>query len=291
MKNVKAKDLYQYIISKLKTTYEDIHECKSVCNIIFRHLTKCNLVDLLLNVQIKFEDYNTLDEICYRLQRHEPIQYVFNTATFYNIDLYVDENVFIPRHETEEMVYDIINNISLHGKTILDLCTGSGCIPIVIKKKYHDTNVYAIDISSKALYIAQINAKENNVEVTFLCKDIFDDSIFSLFKNKSFDIIISNPPYVCESEKKYIEKRILNYEPHNAIFVSDDDPIKFYKRIAILSERLLKKNGDIYLEINNKFKHEIKNIFEKYTCYNDIKDCYMYSSNFLHFRQDTKKTL
>ena len=287
MKSLLAKDLYKYIFSQLETIYEDVYERKSISNIIFSHITKCGEVDLLLNVEIEFEDYPTLEYIFCRLKKHEPIQYVLNTTTFHGIDFYVDENVFIPRPATEEMVDDIINNISLNGKNVLDLCTGSGCIPIVIKNRYPEANVYGIDINPQALEVAKKNARANTVDITFLCQDIFSDKIYSFFSTEKMDIIVSNPPYVCEKEKKNMMPRVLDYEPHDAIFVSDDDPIKFYKRISALSEKMLKNKGDVYVEINPKFKNEVKGLFKNYTCCEDKKECDMYRSYILHFRKDT----
>ena len=242
--------------------YEDVYERKSISNIIFSHITKCGEVDLLLNVEIEFEDYPTLEYIFCRLKKHEPIQYVLNTTTFHGIDFYVDENVFIPRPATEEMVDDIIN-------------------------RYPEANVYGIDINPQALEVAKKNARANTVDITFLCQDIFSDKIYSFFSTEKMDVIVSNPPYVCEKEKKNMMPRVLDYEPHDAIFVSDDDPIKFYKRISALSEKMLKNKGDVYVEINPKFKNEVKGLFKNYTCCEDKKECDMYRSYILHFRKDT----
>jgi release factor glutamine methyltransferase len=142
---------------------------------------------------------------------------------------------------------------------VLDLCCGSGCICIYIKKHFPKSQVFAVDISEEALNVARKNAEKNNVEIIFKKCDIFSDEIL---KFKDIDTIISNPPYVCESEKKYIKKNVLNYEPAIALFVKDDNPLIFYKRICEIIPTILKKGGSVYCEINEKYGNKTVEIFK-----------------------------
>jgi release factor glutamine methyltransferase len=182
------------------------------------------------------------------LKRGKPIQYITGRAWFCGLEFLVDKDVLIPRPETEELVQLIIKeHKEAKGLRILDIGSGSGCIGIALKKTLKDAEVYAMDISEEALKVARKNAELHEAEISFICKDILDAE--SLSELRGFDIIVSNPPYVLESEKGLMHKNVLEYEPHKALFVEDIDPLKFYKAIFGWA----KKNGKpckVYLEIN-----------------------------------------
>ena len=189
-----------------------------------------------------------------RLKKFEPVQYVLGECEFHGLSLKVSPSCLIPRPETEELVHWILK----HNFTkVLDIGTGSACIPIVLAK-YKDAQIMALDISSDALSIAKENAKNNNVNIHFIEHDIFND----IDLKNSFDLIVSNPPYVLESEKTLMNNNVLDYEPHLALFVSDKDALIYYKRIIDFSKVHLQKEGLLFLEINEQKSVEIKELLE-----------------------------
>ncbi|WP_442266478.1 peptide chain release factor N(5)-glutamine methyltransferase [Tenacibaculum sp. ZS6-P6] len=190
-----------------------------------------------------------------RLKNEEPIQYILGSTEFYGYRFYVNPNVLIPRPETEELISWVKeSSIVDNNIKILDIGTGSGCIPITIKKEIPSADVFALDISEKAIETAKNNAKYNNVNVTFLLHDILSEKELE----NTFDIIISNPPYVRNLEKQEIKNNVLNNEPHLALFVEDDDPLIFYKRIADVAKYALNPNGILFFEINQYLGIETK---------------------------------
>ena len=197
-----------------------------------------------------------------QLKQERPIQYILGKAHFCELVFRVDENVLIPRPETEELVYWIINEIgtgnSLEEIKILDIGTGSGCIAISLAKNLPNAKVYALDISKKALQMAEQNAKANDVDIVFMEADIL--SVES-FKYK-FDVIVSNPPYVRELEKLEMKNNVVGHEPGLALFVSDQDPLVFYKEITRFALSHLKKNGVLFFEINQYLGEEMKQLLE-----------------------------
>lgn len=209
------------------------------------------------------EDETTLFSALSRLKLQEPIQHIIEKAYFMDMDFCISKNALIPRPETEELVRWIIQEVQ--GKKykvqrkatlrILDIGTGSGCIAISLAKHVTNAEVFALDISKEALKVAKKNAALNEVEVTFLEKDIFD---FNL--DLDFDIIVSNPPYVREREKKEMNKNVLEHEPSKALFVSDDNPLVFYKKITALASKLLNDGGSLFFEINQYLGKETKQL-------------------------------
>lgn len=197
-----------------------------------------------------------------RLETFEPVQYVRGKADFYDLQFSVDSSVLIPRQETEELVDLIIReNQNLDGK-IVDLGTGSGCIAISLAKNLQKSSVFAVDISKNALSVAEKNAKQNDVTVTFCNGDMREESFMKQFSE--IDIIVSNPPYVCDSEKSEMRSNVLNYEPHLALFVKDENPLEFYEAIAVFGSKNLKNGGKVYCEINETLGNETKQLFERY---------------------------
>lgn len=208
-----------------------------------------------------------------RLLTHEPVQYVLGYAEFHGLKFKVNQAVLIPRPETEELVDWVLADMHLPGTNelawsgkpaILDIGTGSGCIAITLKKNLPLAKVSAIDVSPGALQVANENARLNNVEVVFSQLDILRD-----VPEQTYDIIVSNPPYIGYEEKILMSDNVLNFEPHLALFA--DDPLIFYKRIAALGQSVLSGDGIIFLEISEYRAQEIAEIFKQYFTKANIK--------------------
>lgn len=195
-----------------------------------------------------------MDEYLQRLLKYEPVQYILGYAEFYGLKFKVSPAVLIPRPETEELVELIVSEVEKGDVTILDIGTGSGCIPISLKSELPAANVSAIDISIDALSIAKENAKANKVEITFLEMDILRE-----IPTGKYDVIVSNPPYISHDEKEKMNDNVLIYEPHLALF--SDDPLQFYKRIAEIAPQILNPSGKIYLEVSEFRAKDIQMLF------------------------------
>ena len=208
-------------------------------------------------------DSNQLQKLKFALAELElgkPIQYVTNQAFFLNNDFYVNDSVLIPRPETEELVkwvLDDINEYKITSPHLMDIGTGSGCIAISLAKANREIKLTAIDLSKEALIIAKKNAFKHKVKIDFVQEDI--QSLSHL--NRTFDIIVSNPPYIHPDEKKDILPNVLNHEPHMAFFTPNNDPIYFYRLIINFASKVLKSLGGLYLEINPKFLELLKSNF------------------------------
>lgn len=220
------------------------------------------------NRELNIDETNRFKTILTALAKGEPIQYSLGYAWFYGMKLKVNEAVLIPRPETEELVALIINEIksgnvqAVNSQAyILDIGTGSGCIPVALKKKIPTAQVWTLDISTKALAIAQVNAKNEEASIHFIEGDILNSGI--LFPQQKFDIIVSNPPYIPPSEKSAMHENVLNYEPHLALFISEENPLLFYENIAIFAKEHLNSGGKLYFEINRRFGEELKQYLEK----------------------------
>ena len=198
------------------------------------------------------------------LLKNKPIQYIIGETEFCDLKFKVNENVLIPRPETSELVMNIVNRQKTKDKrqlSILDIGTGSGCIAISLAKNIPGSKVYALDISEKALEVAKTNAFNNNVDITFIHDDIL--SLNNKIETK-FDIIVSNPPYVRELEKAEMRDNVLNWEPHNALFVSDNDPLIFYRNILEFAKTNLNQDGEIWFEINEYLGKEMTVLCKEY---------------------------
>lgn len=208
-------------------------------------------------------DSNQLQKLKFALAELElgkPIQYVTNQAFFLNNDFYVNDSVLIPRPETEELVkwvLDDINEYKITSPHLMDIGTGSGCIAISLAKANREIKLTAIDLSKEALIIAKKNASKHKVKIDFVQEDI--QSLSHI--NRTFDIIVSNPPYIHPDEKKDILPNVLNHEPHMAVFTPNNDPIYFYRLIINFASKVLKSLGGLYLEINPKFLELLKSNF------------------------------
>ena len=254
---------------------QDEQEIESFFFILTEYLHNLKRVDLALNpnFEISEDDVEKWNAILADLQKEKPIQYITGEAWFYGLRFEVNENTLIPRPETEELVEFILketSNFQLPASSlnILDIGTGSGCIPISLKANLPQANVSAIDVSEKALEVAKRNAQSNKVEVNFIQANILeveDLSKLSLPNAQNLlplDIIVSNPPYVRNLEKEEIKKNVLDYEPHLALFVEDTDALLFYRKIAQLALKNLAPNGLLFFEINQYLGKETVELLE-----------------------------
>ncbi|MDY0779466.1 peptide chain release factor N(5)-glutamine methyltransferase [Tenacibaculum sp. IB213877] len=217
------------------------------------------------DLEVSDDKIEELKEIINRLKNEEPVQYILGKTDFYGLPFIVNEDVLIPRPETEELVSWVLKDINQKKEktsdklSILDIGTGSGCIPISIKKNTENTDVFGLDVSVKAIAIAQQNAEANKVEINFIEQDI----LLTNSLQQKFDIITSNPPYVRELEKKEINNNVLKNEPHLALFVDDDNPLIFYKKIAELAKNHLTENGSLFFEINQYLGNETQQMLQE----------------------------
>lgn len=208
------------------------------------------------------KDAERFDEILRELKKNKPIQYIFNKATFYGESFEVNESVLIPRPETEELVDLILKQHSAQaGLHIMDIGTGSGCIPIILSKYLPGAQVTSMDISKEAIATARKNAGQLNAPVQFINADIFEwDYIFS---EQQYDIIVSNPPYITPQEKASMQQNVLAFEPELALFIEDSAPLIFYDVISSFALKHLAPQGDLYFEINQYLGPQTKELIEK----------------------------
>lgn len=269
-----SKKLYDNLLQQI-TVYEN-QEAKEIVFWLMEFYLGLKKIDILSNKNIEKEiDWENIIE---RINSHEPIQYILGETEFYGRKFLVNESVLIPRPETEELVAFIvknsqqaqIDNLEQHStfRNILDLGTGSGCIAISLAKELPNSQVFAYDISEKALETAEKNAKLNEANVVFEKVDILriatnpKHSISNL-EPQYFDIIVSNPPYVTKHEIERMQKNVLDFEPHLALFVEDTEPLIFYEAIADIASKKLNNNGLVAVEINEALGKETANVFIK----------------------------
>ncbi len=248
------QDFKLKMISELSSIYE-MDELNSIFNLLSEDYLKIPRSKILLANEIDLSESNqTLFlSALERLKTHEPIQYILGKTNFMDLEFKVNNSVLIPRPETEELVGLMLKE-DLDGKEILDIGTGSGCIAISLAKNLPNAKVSAMDISSDALEVAKENTKLNNVSIEFINADIFQYQ-----SGKKYDVIVSNPPYVLESEKMLMKQNVLNFEPEIAIFVKNEEALKYYDFIINNEESLLKNKGYIFFEINKIMYSEIAN--------------------------------
>jgi len=202
---------------------------------------------------------DVLDEMIRRLKKNEPIQYIIGRETFGELTFQVNPSVLIPRPETLELVRWIADDCRCMASCrILDIGTGSGCIAVTLAKLVHGSEVEAWDISEEALSVARTNAGRNDARVLFRQKDVLD----AMPEASRYDVIVSNPPYIAEKERAEMEANVLHWEPSLALFVSDDDPLVFYRKIAQLAQEMLTENGTLYFEINQAYGRETMAMLE-----------------------------
>lgn len=259
----KIKDILRFFREELNDSYEN-DELETIIAYCFEFYLKMSRADLITheNNTVSESDLLKFNFAIKDLKKYKPLQYILGEADFYRLKFKVNEHVLIPRPETEELVHLIIKDNKMQSPTILDIGTGSGCIPIALKKNIPSAEITAMDISNEALNVAKHNAKLNGVEVEFVLDSILHLTSHISHFTSHFDIIVSNPPYICKSEKDSMNKNVLEYEPHLALFVENEDPLLFYKAIGDYALNHLNKNGKVYFEINQAFGPETKNMLE-----------------------------
>ena len=256
------------LTKELKNVYES-DEVRNIIELVIEHITNMSRAEQVKNKvpYLTCTQLEDLDAITERLKKNEPVQYVLGEAWFAGMKFKVNKNVLIPRPETEELVDWIVkesqksNPESFRDKSqnIIDIGTGSGCIPITLKHQLPEANVSAIDVCSEALFTATENAIKLNTEVDFTLLDFLDEEKWN--ELHQYDIIVSNPPYVKQSEINTIHERVKEFEPHLALFVPDNDPILFYKKLSDFSMKHLNAGGKLFVEINEALGEVVSNLF------------------------------
>ena len=256
------QEAYLLVKRRLVILY-DTREAENIADMLIEFCTEITRTERIItkNKLLSIDHEQLLIKSIDRLINHEPIQYIIEKAWFYRHEFKVNKNVLIPRPETEELIQHIIKNNSSENPSIIDIGTGSGCIAISLKKNI-TCQVAAIDISEQALSIADYNANKLEADITFKSINFLDESKWNSLGY--YDIIVSNPPYIKNKEQSEMHKNVLEYEPHLALFVEDDDPLLFYRKIAMFGKSNLNPNGYIYVEINESLGEETTNLFQEY---------------------------
>lgn len=264
------KTLRTYFKSELLGYYPDT-EVSSFFYILSEHILKLKRIDITLNLYqvVSGKKYDKFQAAIERLKNYEPIQYLIGETEFYGLPFKVNQNVLIPRPETEELVDWIINTVDKEKNIrILDIGTGSGCIAISLAKHLPNADTLALDISSGALKVAQENAELNSIDIELVLTDILSICHSSIDEEDIFDIIVSNPPYVRQSEKAEMKSNVLDNEPHEALFVKDEDALQFYKAIVQFAVNNLSENGLLFFEINQYLGNEMIQLLQEYNLKN-----------------------
>ena len=277
-----VRDCRKYYAGELENIYGS-DEANTLIMILLEHYFNIDRVKIALEPDLRLSESEllTLHFAVKELLKNKPVQYIIGETEFCGMRFFVNEDVLIPRPETEEMVKslelkvkgylyspsfrpdierrEMVAEKSPANISILDIGTGSGCIAISLAKLMPDSDITAVDISKKALEVAKKNAENNEVNVHFVLDDILNPQNPELIDNQ-YNIIVSNPPYVCESEKSEMRANVLDYEPSTALFVSDNDPLIFYRKILEFAQKTLKPDGEVWFEINEKFGKEMKDL-------------------------------
>jgi release factor glutamine methyltransferase len=259
------KDLYRNFLVQLQKIYS-LGEATAITEWVFEKMASLKRSDILKNPekQITPAADKLIQDTLQELLSHKPVQYVLGEAWFYHMKLKVNPHVLIPRPETEELVEQLIadRKSKLTDPAILDIGTGSGCIPIAIKKNLPASKVTAIDISKDALALATENAAMHNAHINFIELDFLDELTWNTLP--LLDVIVSNPPYIPVNEKGELAKNVTDFEPHLALFVPDKSPLIFYEKIAAFGKKHLLPNGKIYLETHENFTSQTAALFRDY---------------------------
>lgn len=252
-----SKELFTTISERL--TCSDPNERKAIAFWLLEHYLKLSRTDVLVNKEIP-KDQTDWESIITRLNANEPIQHVLGETTFFGRRFIVSSDVLIPRPETEELVQLIIRDLKKRQTSrLLDIGTGSGCLAVSLAAACSAAEVFAMDISDQALKVAAQNAQLNKAEITFIQQDILNPSV-----QLSVDIIVSNPPYVMDQEAATMQANVMEYEPHIALFVPDENPLIFYEAIGEYASKNLSSDGSLYLEINENLGDETRECIERY---------------------------
>ena len=234
-------------------------EVQAMIRIICEDIFNYDPVDVALRQESELPEFakERITDLIARMRRHEPLQYIIGWARFHGHKFKVTPTVLIPRPETEQLVDLIVNENTASDLRVLDMGTGSGCIAISLARALKFASVDALDVSRDALAVARENAAALKVKVRF-----FESDMLLPQPAATYDIIVSNPPYICWSERESMERNVKDYEPGQALFVPDNDPLMFYKAIAPYAQQSLEKGGRLYLEINQRFGNEVKHLLE-----------------------------
>lgn len=253
----------QYIEKELSGFYPPT-EVRGFIPLIFEHVCGMNYTEQILRrgEEIDSASKREIKEIVQRLKTYEPVQYILGETEFFGMKLKVAPGVLIPRPETEELVQWIIDSVKPGPPSILDIGTGSGCIALALKNSLKNARVSAVDFSDKSLEIAEENARLNQLDVSFIKADVLN---WQKYKWNNYDIIVSNPPYVRDLEKEAMLPNVLKYEPSEALFVSNDDPLVFYREIARFAQTCLSAGGELYFEINEHLGSETAKLMRDFS--------------------------
>jgi release factor glutamine methyltransferase len=260
----------QRLLFQLYHIYDN-SEAQQIADMVMEHIMGWNRIDRVMNKKLKMlpGSLEKLDRMTDQLLMHKPVQYVLNESWFAGMRLYVDENVLIPRPETEELADWIVKDFKsrdVENPIVLDIGTGSGCIALAIKKGLPRAEVHACDISDAALAVAKKNAESNELDIIFHQADILSEPDWE--KLPQVDCIVSNPPYIPLRDKDVMQKNVLDFEPHLALFVSNEEPLLFYDKILLVGKRKLRVNGKVYFETHENLTNTLKDLFRKH----EIKD-------------------
>jgi release factor glutamine methyltransferase len=259
------------------TPHYDAAEAARFFDLLLDAFESKKRIDLVLEPELETQQVDRWQLALLALQKFKPIQYIIGTTVFFDLLFEVTPATLIPRPETEELVDWILRDTTNPNIALLDMGTGSGCIAIALAKNLPNAQVMALDISSAALEVAQRNAMQNGVTIQFINQSILDEAtLFNCFAHCKLDIIVSNPPYVRLLEKHEIQPNVLDYEPHLALFVADEDALLFYRHIGNFAYEHLKKGGKLYVEINQYLGNETVNLMQQigFEAIELRKDCY-----------------
>lgn len=273
--------IYNDFKSQLKTIYDE-REAENISDWVFENVTGLKRWERRenKNKELNENHLKKIEKYLEELLKHKPVQYVLNEAWFYKMKFFIDENVLIPRPETEELVEWIVSDFKKQTGSkpalptgrqanIIDIGTGSGCIPIALKKELPNSNITAVDVSEKALAIANKNAAELHSAIEFFEIDFLEENEWQTLSH--YDIIVSNPPYIPIKEKKILSKNVTDFEPGIALFVDNNDPFIFYKSISEFSKTHLNPRGKIFVEVHEEYARQVKVIFENAGLISEIK--------------------
>lgn len=266
----KLKHIYDFYFSELNAVYEK-SEIEAILALVVHHVLGFSRSDLQFKREenINQSDLLKLYDYAKALRKGEPVQYVLGETEFYHLKFKVNKSVLIPRPETEELV-DIILKENRNAESFLDLGTGSGCIPVSLKKNVPAAAVFACDISEEALNTAKKNAELNNTEVFFFIGNILDPETLKNTITQQFGVMVSNPPYIKKEEAREMTPQVKDHEPHLALFVEDPDPVIFYKKIIDLAVDKLKPGGRLYFELNPLTSEEVRIYAEKTKSFSSV---------------------
>ncbi|OIQ97938.1 release factor glutamine methyltransferase [mine drainage metagenome] len=258
-----VQEAYKKLLFQLSGLYDN-REAANIADMVMEHITGYQKTNRIIhkNILLDIQQQAQLQKCIEELLQHKPIQYVLQEAWFYGMKFFVNESVLIPRPETEELIDWVtqeINNKNIFVHTALDIGSGSGCIPIALKKKNPHISISSIDISKEALVVAKKNAGDLGIEINFFEFDFLNESRWA--ELSTFDLIISNPPYIKQSESKDMRKNVLDFEPHIALFVPDSDSLIFYKKLAAFGKEHLAEDGKIFAEINENSGEDVIKLF------------------------------